>query len=331
MSSASTIRRGNAGRARPKVAGRKPAAKRKSMMTRLMETLPIPVETFQRLVGYGAVALIVLLAGAAATIMGVPQAAGVALAEMTGRAGFEVKRIELTGVDRMERLTVYAIAADQHSMAMPLVDLEKVRSQLMTYGWIADARVSRRLPDTLLIDIVERKPAAIWQNAQKLTLIDATGVELEPVSIAAMPDLPLVVGTDANKQIAALDTLLEAAPALKPMLAGATWIGKRRWDLRFQSGETLALPEGAPAAAAALVKFARMDGTDRLLGRGFVRFDMRIPDKFYVRLPAKGAARSIVPDNTTTAKAEATTAKATDDSKQAKQDKKDKANGTTAG
>jgi cell division protein FtsQ len=324
MSSASTIRRGNGGRARPKVAGRKPAPKRKSMMTRLVETLPFPVETLQRLIGYGMIVLVVVLAGTAATIMGVPQAAGVALAEMTGRAGFEVKRIELTGIDRMERLTVYAIAADQHSMAMPLVDLEKVRSQLMTYGWIADARVSRRLPDTLLVDIVERKPAAIWQNAQQLTLIDATGIELEPVSIGAMPDLPLVVGPDANKQIAALDTLLEAAPALKPMLAGATWIGKRRWDLRFQSGETLALPEGAPAAAAALVKFARMDGTDRLLGRGFVRFDMRIPDKFYVRLPPKGAARSIVPE-------EGATAEATDDKTQAKQDKKDKANGTTAG
>jgi cell division protein FtsQ len=329
MSSASTIRRGNSGRARPKVSGRRPAAKRKSMMTRLAEALPVPIETIQRVAGYGMIALIVLLAGTAATMMGLPQATGVALAEMTGRAGFEVKRIELTGVDRMERLTVYAIAADQHSMAMPLVDLEKVRRQLMTYGWISDARVSRRLPDTLLIDIVERKPAAIWQNAQKLTLIDATGVELEPVSIGSMPDLPLVVGPDANKQIAALDTLLEAAPALKPMLAGASWIGKRRWDLRFQSGETLALPEGGPEAAAALVKFARMDGTDRLLGRGFVRFDMRIPDKFYVRLPPKGAARPIVPDETTIAKAADDDTKSVKDA--GKDSRKDKGNGTTAG
>ena len=69
------------------------------------------------------------------------------------------------------------------------------------------------------------------------------------------------------------------------MLAGATWVGNRRWDLQFQSGETLALPEGDSEAAAALVNFARMDGVDRLLGRGIVRFDMRDPARFVLRLP----------------------------------------------
>jgi cell division protein FtsQ len=76
-----------------------------------------------------------------------------------------------------------------------------------------------------------------------------------------------------------------AAPALKPLLAGATWVGNRRWDLRFQSGETLALPEGASTAAAALMKFAQLDGVNRLLGRGIVRFDMRDPERFVLRLP----------------------------------------------
>ena len=45
----------------------------------------------------------------------------------------------------------------------------------------------------------------------------------------------------------------------KPQLASATWVGGRRWDLNFQSGETVALPEGETAAKAALTKFARLD------------------------------------------------------------------------
>jgi cell division protein FtsQ len=61
----------------------------------------------------------------------------------------------------------------------------------------------------------------------------------------------------------------------------ATWVGNRRWNLTFDSGETLELPEeNAPAA---LVKFAEMDGRDRLLGRGFTRFDMRDPTKLVAR------------------------------------------------
>jgi cell division protein FtsQ len=173
---------------------------------------------------------------------------------------------------------------------MPLVDLDKVRDRLLDYGWIADARVSRRLPDTLLVDIVERTPSAVWQNQQKLWLVDAQGVVLEQIALNAMPDLPLVIGPDANRQIAGLTGLMKAAPALDPMLAGATWVGNRRWDLRFQSGEVLALPQGDKEAAAALVRFARMDGMDRLLGRGFVRFDMRDPTKFVVRVP-RGAGK----------------------------------------
>jgi cell division protein FtsQ len=29
---------------------------------------------------------------------------------------------------------------------------------------VQDARVSRRLPDTLVVDIVERTPSAVWQH-----------------------------------------------------------------------------------------------------------------------------------------------------------------------
>ncbi len=171
---------------------------------------------------------------------------------------------------------------------MAAVDLDEVRRDLMQYGWIADARVSRRLPDTLVVDIVERTPSAVWQNRQKLALIDKDGVVLEPVTASNAPDLPLVIGPNANRKTKSLDALLDEAPALRPLLAGATWVGNRRWDLRFQSGETLALPEGDAEAKAALIDFARMDGANRLLGRGIVRFDMRDPEKF-VFLPGERA------------------------------------------
>jgi cell division protein FtsQ len=165
------------------------------------------------------------------------------------------------------------------------LDLPKVRGEMLKLGWVKDARISRRLPDTLVVDIVERDPVAVWQHDGQLHLIDVQGVVLQSVATDAMPDLPLVVGPDANRQTAGLNKLMENAPALKPMLAGATWVGNRRWDLRFQSGETLSLPEGSRASATALVNFARMDGVNRLLGRGIVKFDMRDPDRFVLRLP----------------------------------------------
>ena len=278
MASRATLKRGGA---RPAPArGRKPAAKRPGLLARL----PISPEAVQKgvtwsLLGLGAAIGIVVLQA-----FGVPAMAGNEVARAVGDAGFEVKRVDLRGIKHMDRLTVYTIAFDQHSMAMPMVDLETVRAKLLRYGWVQDARVSRRLPDTLVVDIVERTPAAVWQYQGRLRLIDAAGVVLEDVSGEATPDLPLLIGPNANTHAGELAALVAKVPALKPVIAGASWIGERRWDLRFQSGETLALPEGEEEAQRALVRFARMDNAQRLLGRGFLRFDMRDPTRFVARL-----------------------------------------------
>lgn len=212
------------------------------------------------------------------------------MAEAVGEAGFRVQEIEVTGLKRMDRMTVYAQVLDQQSRAMPLVDLAGVRQRLLHYSWIEDARVSRRLPSTLLIHIVEREPAAVWQNKGALTLVDVHGVPLAPVSREAMPDLPLLIGEGANEQELARRKLMDAAPALKPLVRAATWMGNRRWDLLFDTGEKLQLPEGDDAAAAALVRFAELDGTERLLGKGLIRFDMRDPDRLVILKAASAAA-----------------------------------------
>jgi cell division protein FtsQ len=220
-------------------------------------------------------------------VLHVPQMIGTQIGELVGVMGFSVKRVEIQGIHHMDRLPVYSVALDQKSTAMPLVDLGEIRGKLMQFGWVQDARVSRRLPDTLLVDIVERQPAAIWQYQGKLNLIDKDGVILQPVDPQAMPDLPILVGPDANTQAASLTALLDAAPRLKAMFVGATWVGDRRWDIRFNTGETLALPESDAAAQAAYAKFDRMDQAAALLGKGFVHFDMRIPGKFVVRVSAE--------------------------------------------
>ena len=146
---------------------------------------------------------------------------------------------------------------------------------------MSDADVAGRLPVRLVLHITEREPAAIWQDHGQLTLIDDTGRLLAPVDPSRMPDLPLVIGPGADQQEPGYQALLAAAPALRPRIRAATWVGNRRWDLTFTTGETLALPQdGAPQA---LIKFAQMDGADPLLGKGWLRFDMRDPAKMYAR------------------------------------------------
>ena len=214
---------------------------------------------------------------------------------MRGASG--VEQVEVTGLSRMDRMTVYAVALDQKSRAMPLVDLEAVREKLLAYGWIADAHVSRRLPDTLLVHIVERQPTAVWQDHGKLSLIAANGVWLEPVKADAMPDLPLVIGPGAIGRSRPIRLLIAAAraqaAASRQRPGSATGAG----TCCSTPGETLALPEGDDDAAKALVKFAQIDGSRPLLGKGWIRFDMRDPAKLVARKPGEVSNRSIADPN----------------------------------
>jgi len=227
----------------------------------------------------------------------IPAKIGVAAGEAVGDAGFRVRSVAVQGTRRMDPKPIYRIALDQRTTALPLVDVEAIRERLLDFGWVKDARVSRRYPDTLVVDIVERAPAALWQDGDRLTLIDAEGHVLDKVAVTRMPDLPLLVGPGANSHARALDALLGKAPTIKAQLVSASWVGQRRWDLAVQTGETIALPEGE-GAAAALAKFAEKDKSAGLLGRGIERFDLRIPGKMIARLPRE-AGEPILPPTAT--------------------------------
>jgi cell division protein FtsQ len=266
--------------AKPGARRRPPAKTRDSMLPRI----PLP-EGFVRTVRNWTLGLIV-----AATIigglivMGVPQMTGMAAAHGLGRMGFVVRNIQLTGLKQVDRDLVYRIASEAHGQDMPLVDLTQLRGELLQLGWIQDARVSRRLPDTLAIDLVERVPAAVLQRNQQLFLIDAQGHVLAPVDARTMPvQLPLVIGDGVEGHVGALQALIASQAPLRQLIEGATWVGQRRWDIRFQSGETLSLPEGDAEAQHALATFAKKDQEARLLGQGYVRIDMRDPTKMVVR------------------------------------------------
>jgi len=290
---AAHVRRG--GPARPKARKAAPRAAKRSTASHARAN---------RLAGLAFAAFLLAMGVVVTIALDIPSKAATSAGAAIGRAGFTVNGYQIVGLNRMDRARVDEVIDDElrraseeggsRRPAQPLVDVAAIRGRLLQFGWVKDARVSRRLPDTLVIDIVERRPAALWQDKQRLALIDSEGVVLDRVRVDQMPDLPLLIGPGANDRARELDRLMTDVPTLKPQLASATWIGNRRWDLAFQTGETVALPEGEGAARRALVKFAKVDRSAGLLGRGLVRFDLRKPGQMTVRLPrAPGEALAL--------------------------------------
>jgi len=264
---------------------RKARGQASGVVDRAMGILPFTEEQWSRIWLAAIIGGTVGVAFIIASLAGLPALAQAQVAKIASDAGFEVRNVRVTGTSRMDEQQVYARALATRNQAMPDVDIAKLREELRALPWVKDARVSIQLPHTLAIDIVEREPHAVLEKPDRLMLIDATGVELEPVAAEKAKGMLHLAGPGAGRQAEALETLLAAAPALAPKVEAAEWVGNRRWNLTFSTGQLLALPEGEVEAATALVKFARLDGKNRLLGGKVIAFDMRTPPRLYLRLP----------------------------------------------
>ena len=275
------VRRSAAARSRTQKAR---AAKKHTsgLLDRAMSALPFTEDQWHKFFLVLILSIGMIIAWNVAKYAGLQELAQSELAKSASRAGFEVERVRVTGVDRLNEQVVYERVLGEQDRPMPLVDVDEVRERLMALSWVKDARVSRQLPDLLRIDIVEREPHAVVRKADRWILVDATGHELEPISREAAKDMLQIFGPGAQKQVSELGRLLDAAPALKPQISSAEWVGNRRWNLTFKTDQQLLLPEGDKGAAA-LVKFAEMDGRNRLIGGKVVAVDMRVPDRVYLR------------------------------------------------
>lgn len=272
--------------------GARPPRPRRTAARKAGQTIALPVSArvLRRNLVIAGTALVGATGAVVAALMGVPQAIWADFVRKTAVAGFEVRHVEIAGTREMPRLPVYDAALSGPTNAMLTADLPAIRQRLLALPWVADASVARRLPDTLSIVIVERRPVALWQHRQRFALIDISGAVLPTPRLDRFAGLPVVVGAGANGRVREILAVTASAPTLSEKVDAAVLVGGRRWDVKFKSGETLALPATPDAAARAFRRFARLEaelGEDRkLLGGRFQRFDMRLPGQITVGGPA---------------------------------------------
>ena len=253
----------------------------------LMGLLPFTEEQLQRIFLWLIIAAALVAGWFIASISGATALVQAQISQSAANAGFEVRHVRVSGVERMNEGRVYERVVSQRNEPMPDVDVIAIREELLELPWVKDARVSRQLPGTLAIDIVERVPHAVLQRPDRLVLVDVEGNELEPINRTDIGDRLVISGPGAVRQVKQLDNLLEASPAISPQVRAAEWVGNRRWNLTFKSNQVLALPQGEDEAAIALVSFARLDGQNRLIGGEVTTFDMRAPPRIYMRIPGR--------------------------------------------
>ncbi|AKQ42614.1 cell division protein FtsQ [Aurantiacibacter atlanticus] len=267
--------------------------KGQSLIWRVLGMLPFTEDQLHKAFTFLILAAGVALALFIASITGATAMASDRFAQIASNAGFQVANVQVTGTQRMNEMTVYERAFGQHDLAMTRVDLDGLREELLLQPWVKDARVSRQLPSTLIVDIIEREPHAVLRRPDRLMLIDPTGVELEPIGRDGAEDYLLIEGPGVQDRVEDLTSLLDAVPALQAQVKAAEWVGNRRWNLTFVTDQRLALPEGKERSAAALISFAQADGVHRLIGGQAVSFDMRNAPRMYMNVPGRAQQQEL--------------------------------------
>ena len=77
--------------------------------------------------------------------------------------GFTIKNIEIFGLKNISRKTVVDIVIAENKSNIFNVNLSNIYNNLIDNDWVKELYVERVLPNTIKINIKEKKPIGIWQ------------------------------------------------------------------------------------------------------------------------------------------------------------------------
>jgi cell division protein FtsQ len=207
-------------------------------------------------------------------------AADLALAA-SAALGLVVRDIEVEGRETTDAATIMAALAADRGTPILAVSPSRAKEKLESLPWVRSAAIERRLPDTLVVRLVERHPLAVWQHAGKHELIDREGAVIPVKDLTRFARLPTVVGDDAASQAAGLIDMLAREPELAARVTAAVRVDDRRWNLRIDNAIDVLLPETNLAEAWA--RLAAQERANSLLQRDIQTVDMRLPDRLVLR------------------------------------------------
>jgi cell division protein FtsQ len=207
--------------------------------------------------------------------------------------GLAVEDIQVEGRETTDPTTIMTALAAERGTPILAVSPSRAREQLLALPWVRTAVIERRLPGTLYVHLVERKPLAIWQHGGKQELIDRDGAVILVKDLDRFAKLPIIVGEDAAPHAAALVDMLATEPDLASRVGAGVRVGGRRWNLRIDGSIDVLLPE--TNAAAAWTHLAQLERTDGLLKREVQIVDMRLADRLVLRVNTPPPAKETAP------------------------------------
>jgi len=222
---------------------------------------------------------------------------GAEVAELSAAAGLAVDAVTVEGRERTDVEDLRDAIGVNRGDPIVFLDLEGVRQRVKALPWVKKVAVERRLPDALHVRLEERAPFVRWQNGGRTVLIDREGVVLAQAIGTEHRSLRRLVGPGAPQKAVVLFEILESDAVLFERVTTATRVRDRRWDVTFDNGVVVRLPE--EGARQAWQRFSRLQAAERLLERDVRAIDLRVSDRVILELTPEAVQSRTLPGKNT--------------------------------
>ncbi len=141
--------------------------------------------------------------GGQVALGGLLVAAAIWLGEQTVRYAheadaFAIREMVIDGNHQLEDIDVRRAARLQIGSNIFEISAENARNHLLQHPWVAEAKVVRKLPGRVRIEIVERKPVALVALDQ-LYLVSEEGAVFKRLGVDDPVDLPVITGIASER------------------------------------------------------------------------------------------------------------------------------------
>ena len=224
-----------------------------------------------------------------------PLAQGLAISLAVVASGFGIWKL-----NTQLSISYWDIEAAPHVKAQIQTYLEQqkdldywhTRASVLQAGLVAQIpdiqhiQVSRILPDGLLVQVIARKPMALWKDAQakQVKLVDEKGVAYRALKRGEVMDLPVLrVSQDKLGQAVQLLLALNTYDKRKLLHLSELIMADNGWRLNFARGEQWKVAQAQVEKN--LIQVINVLDAPRW-AKGHWRIDARIPERWFIR-PAK--------------------------------------------
>jgi len=195
-------------------------------------------------------------------------------------AGFAIGEISISGQTLTSEQAIFdALGIEPHTSTVSF-DVESARQRVAELPAVESVTVRKTYPGDVIVTITEKVPVARWRVDGITFVVDGAGEQIGE-AYGAYGDLPLVVGDGANDDAMVMIRALDQHPALKEGLMALSRIADRRWDLIYDTGLRVQLPE--LGVARALRNLESYQAEYQLLARDLTVIDLRVDTLVAVR------------------------------------------------